>query len=485
MTDPVAGPSNATAVGLTPDSMRQPRDQGSPRSRAGTGGEAAAVPPPTAAASVVLAAELLRLRIGSLLTGLIGKADAQGRPTLTTAAGQFALLASPAAAGLVPGTPVSMVVQGAADTLSVLLLGPAGSPPRPLELLFLGANAAPVPNAPTRQLFAGTLLPAGGGPPQAIALHLDTEAPVLNASVTSRRPQADGTIQLRLATPEGVVTLNDAPAELDPGTRIALDIVARNGARSPASPLPSATTLPSLAGASPAVLQFAAGRTVLSDIERLLAAAQPDGGLSLARILPGLAQKDGQTAAVALLGAALKFRDFKRLVGDQRRLALEHDAGPAPMLRAGAEFGEIARAATEPAPQGWRPLVMPFFDGRQIVPVMIFVRPQEEPAGDPDEAEAHVHKGRRGTRFMVDLSLSELGLLQVDGFMQDKRIDTILRSRRPLDPDLRSGVEARYLTVLETAGFAGSLLFQVQDGPPGLVIGPPAAQPAGHISLTA
>jgi hypothetical protein len=481
MTDPVAGPINATAVGFMPDSMHQPRDQGPPRARTGAGGESPAVPTP--AASVVLAAELLRLRVGSLLTGLIGRADAQGRPTLTTAAGQFAVLANPATLGLVPGTPVSMLVQGSADTLSVLLQGPAGSSPRPMELLFLDANAAPLPNTPTRQLFAGTLLPADGGAPQAVALHLDTEAPILDTSVTSRRPQADGTVQLRLATPEGVVTLNDAPADLAPGTRVALDIVARNGGRPPASSLTSA--LPSLAGASPAVLQFAAGRTVLSDIEQLLAAARPDGGLSLARILPGLAQEDGQTAAVALLGAALKFRDFKRLLGDQRRLALEHDAGPAPMLRAGAEFGEIARAATEPAPQGWRPLVMPFFDGRQIVPVMIFVRPQEEHATDPDEAEAHPHKGRRGARFMVDLSLSELGLVQVDGFMQDKRIDTILRSRRALDPDLRQEVEARYLAVLETTDFAGSLLFQVQDGPPGLVIGPAAAQPAGHISLTA
>ncbi|MFZ2869659.1 MAG: hypothetical protein WAZ62_06100, partial [Zavarzinia sp.] len=159
-----------------------------------------------------------------------------------------------------------------------------------------------------------------------------------------------------------------------------------------------------------------------------------------------------------------------------------------PLLRAGAEFGELARAATEPAAHGWRSVPLPFFDGRDIIPIVIFVhRHESAPEGAGDESHQDGKPARGGTRFIVDLSPSEFGPLQIDGFAQGGRVDTVLRSRRGMPADLRDGLVARYAALLAESGLAGTLAFQIQDGP---LAGPhlgPATGPkrGGGISITA
>lgn len=419
----------------------------------------------------------MRLTAGTVLDGLMGPPDAQGRPTINTSPGLFALLTR-GLGDLPSGTPVVLTVQDSADTLSVTIRSTAMPAPRPAELLFLGATPQPPAPAITRQVFAGTLHPATGQPAQSLTLHLLSDRSGLPATVTARMAQADGTMQLRLTTAQGTVILPDAPASLAVGDQLSLDILARTPIR-PMAPAPA--PLPSLAGAPPVVVQLASGRTALNDLERLL----PGGAQGLAPLLPGFGQKEGQAAAVALFAAALKGRDFKGWLGDERRTQVEREAGPAPLLRAGAEFTEMARAAAEATAQGWRPVPMPFFDGRQVVPVMIFIRPPENPVTDEDGG-TEARPRRSGARFMVDVTLSELGPLQIDGFLQDGRLDTVLRTRRQLDADFRQALEARYRAVVEEMGMAGSLNFQLRDpGPGNLVIGPPPQTPPGQISVTA
>ena len=185
----------------------------------------------------------------------------------------------------------------------------------------------------------------------------------------------------------------------------------------------------------------------------------------------------------ALLGAALKFKDFRRLIGPEREARVLARGGPGPLLRAGAAFTEFARAATEDAPSGWRAVPLPFFDGREITPIVLFVSrqpaPEDQTSGEEENARRRAGGGGR-SRFVVQVELSQFGPLQIDGFAQTERIDTLLRSRRALAPDLRQLLVERYTAVLAASGLAGTLGFQVEDNPLGMLeFGSERQRPSG------
>jgi len=501
--DPVTAATAPPRIETTIGDARQPPGSG-PRGQ-GAGGTGAGPPGSGIAhgpdAAVQLAADLLQLPPGTVLDGLIAGPDAEGRPTIATNAGLFALITAGTPLPP-PGSRVSLQVTGAANLLSVLLSTATGgsrpAAPLALDLSYIGGPTAPTApggDATARPLFQATQTGADGRPLASLALRLGPPAlpgaPLLAATVTARQALPDGSVTLVLAAADGsTVEIPDAPRAIAVGTRLLFEVASRIPVGLPSRPEVPVARLPTLAAMPEAVRQFAAGRTALADLDRLLAGDGVETS-ALARLLPGLGQEQGQGLAVALLGAALRFKDFKRLLGDDRQAAATAKAGPGPLLRAGAEFAELAKAATDAAPaQGWRPIPLPFFDGREIQPVVIFVQShQPEAAEEEAEGEAATRRrtARNGTRFMVSLALSELGAVQIDGFAKPERIDTVLRSGRAIAADLRDALAKRYTALMETAGLAGTLSFQVQEGPRGpLSLDTPEAQPAGlRLSITA
>lgn len=499
MTIPITGPTAPIAIGLgTSD------DRAAAEARGRAGGEASGgaqagpqtgqqAPAGAPAPAIRIAAELLRLAAGSLLQAVVGGPDEQGRPTLVTSAGLFTpetpIRLPP------PGTPVSLVVGDSGELLSAVLRGQGrGQPDQPVELRFLGGPAPPAEEGASRPLFQALQTAADGGRQAMLALRLgvatNPAALVLAATVTGRRLLPDGSVSLSLAAADGsMVTIEDAPPGLGTGARLMLEIASRRPLVPGAEARPAAPSLPSLASAPPAIRDFALGRAAITELAPLLPGADNGAGTAaLGRLLPGLLQGDDQSLATLLLSATLRFRDLKRLLGEEDSASIEARKGPGPLLRAGAEFGDLARAATEPAANGWRSVPLPFFDGRDIIPVVIFVHRHETPPEDAgDESHPDGKPARGGTRFIVDLSPSEFGPLQIDGFAQGGRVDTVLRSRRAMPADLRDGLMTRYGALLAASGLAGTLAFQTQDGPLASPHLGPAAGPkrGGGISITA
>lgn len=504
MTIPITGPTAPIAIGLgTSDDRAAAEARGRAGGEAGGGAQAGPqtgqqAPPPASTPAIRIAAELLRLAAGSLLQAVVGGPDEQGRPTLVTSAGLFTpetpIRLPP------PGTPVSLVVGDSGELLSAVLRGEGrGQPDQPVELRFLGGPAPPAEEGASRPLFQALQTAADGGRQAMLALRLgvatNTAAPllaaaVLAATVTGRRLLPDGSVSLSLAAADGsTVTIEDAPPGLGTGARLMLEIASRRPLVSGAENRPAAPSLPSLASAPPAIRDFALGRAAITELAPLLPGADDGAGTAaLGRLLPGLLQGGDQSLATLLLSATLRFRDLKRLIGEEDSASIEARKGPGPLLRAGAEFGELARAAAEPAANGWRSVPLPFFDGRDIIPVVIFVhRHETPPEGAGDESGPDGKPARGGTRFIVDLSPSEFGPLQIDGFAQGARVDTVLRSRRAMPADLRDGLMSRYGALLAASGLAGTLAFQLQDGPLASPHLGPAAGPkrGGGISITA
>ena len=63
-------------------------------------------------------------------------------------------------------------------------------------------------------------------------------------------------------------------------------------------------------------------------------------------------------------------------------------------------------------------------------------------------------------RFLFDLSLSRMGAVQVDGFMQSQRLDIILRTRTPLSPPMQRQMKQLYAGAMDKSRLTGELSFQ-------------------------
>lgn len=66
------------------------------------------------------------------------------------------------------------------------------------------------------------------------------------------------------------------------------------------------------------------------------------------------------------------------------------------------------------------------------------------------------------TRFILDLYMSRLGPMQVDGlsFPKSKRLDVIMRSKEAFQPHVREAIRADAFSIFERANLAGSIEFQ-------------------------
>ena len=127
------------------------------------------------------------------------------------------------------------------------------------------------------------------------------------------------------------------------------------------------------------------------------------------------------------------------------------------------DFQSLARSADEPAAGDWRVTVVPFHDGQELRPITLYLRRDRD--ADGEDAE----RGRDDTRFVVDVELSRLGHMQLDGLVrgQDKRFDLIVRSERPLPPWMRDDIREIFAEASALTGLKGGTSFHA--GPAGFI----------------
>ncbi|MEQ9199354.1 MAG: hypothetical protein RLN80_05155, partial [Rhodospirillales bacterium] len=77
----------------------------------------------------------------------------------------------------------------------------------------------------------------------------------------------------------------------------------------------------------------------------------------------------------------------------------------------------------------------------------------EDDDGNPDPDQAI-------KRFLIDLDLSHIGPLQIDGLIGDQSLDLILRTTIPMPDNFREDLNLVYITALEAIGQTGRLTFR-------------------------
>jgi hypothetical protein len=337
---------------------------------------------------------------------------------------------------------------------------PGASPAAPLPITATETQGLKLP-------AAQGLGPAPPQPPQTVQ-----PAP----AVTRLTGQVTGTAAngaTMVQTPAGELQLN-VRANLPPGTSIVLDVLTALTPRADAPlPAPPAPAPPGLPLATPA-----AGWPALSEALTLLQRVDPPAAALLAQAVPDGGPRT--TLAALAFMQAMRSGDARQWPGDTALRGLER-AGPRGAQLAAqlsAEVRELAGRAAETQSE-WRTTPMPWNAEGRIERVNLITRRE----GESEEDGAAQKKGGKGkgTRFLVNLELSRLGAMQLDGFFAtaERQFDLMIRTAAPLPEDMRRDLVGLFAASNAALGLKGGLSFQVVRTFPDPRAAPPAPDRGG------
>lgn len=386
---------------------------------------------------------------------------------------------APAAPSTAPAAPASPPAAGSGGPAAAAALGAFAGPDAPD-----GAEGNPV------RLGGDAAHPGGGSSGQPPAAKGDTARP---AQPPALRP--GGTVAVKILTVEAPTVAPpafdsaDSPPPAPPDGLPAGSLVVRGtiaGTTGEGRPilatrlgmlalgqggetLPKGAVLTVALSDPGAALEGIAGREVFLASSRAWPALR-EALVTLAGIDRALAQSLMNTvvpqpnrrmaAAVSFFLTAVRGGDARAWLGDQATETLRRHGRGDLLAALDREFSAMQQQAADPLPGGWHGFTLPVFDGTMLQPVRVHIHPIR----DEDEGKgADKDRPPKGSRFVIDVDLSRLGPLQLDGMVRERRFDLILRSRTPLDSGLRDELTGVFSTSVGAVGFAGSLLFQTDS----------------------
>jgi hypothetical protein len=294
-------------------------------------------------------------------------------------------------------------------------------------------------------------------------------APVHSISPGASRTGISGTVvesdmagSLLVRTPGGALSLIGAEP-LPAGTKLMLDIKFAASSGKPAAPQIISTA-------------FAASRgwPSLEQAMNQLRLTAPDLAQSFNH--GRLPQANSQLAANILVYlSAMRGNDMRDWLGEMMRNLEQTQPELAGRVR--EDFVQVARIFNDGPQSDWRTLIIPFMNGDNLEPVHMHMRGRSSGTDGEDMEDA--------SRFLVDIKLSRLGRIQMDGLVKSKgkKFDLIIRTENPLPTQLRTGISHIFYQFSELGGIAGALAFKTvvhfievpisfPDGPPrpGLIV---------------
>ena len=348
---------------------------------------------------------------------------------------------------------------------------PAPATPRNAVAATTPSNSVPAaPGAGTRVPLelVSVLPPVGTGTNGSTAAN-PASGPQTAVLATLRAPSPNG--QAILATPEGLVAL-DRPIEGPVGTRLLLlptpqapaapeahpgpaqifnalletaalldgeraALAAPAGLALPTSAAPAATTPAAAQTASPAALL---NPTQTNDI---LAQNLPRVGSHLAAGLASFIRARLSDKPAAWPSAEL-------------RQALQSAGRPELVAKLEQGFAELARAAPATSQDGqWKTIVLPLLDEQALHQARLAIRRDPGKGDQPKDGKpASVH-------FLLDVELSRMGAMQLDGLVRGKRFDLMLRTHKPLDSVMQNEIQRLFAEAKSVTGITGEIYFQV------------------------
>ncbi|HVI52164.1 MAG TPA: hypothetical protein VM661_13200 [Candidatus Sulfotelmatobacter sp.] len=346
-------------------------------------------------------------------------------------------------------------------------IAPQSGPPEPVPsqpaslqpafpqapVLQSAAQPVPVSSPPLQPAAQLVAQPAGqnvllSAPPPSFQQGPSPQASVAGLVLQGTVPDTSRPASPQIQTPVGLLALQ-AQVDLSPGDKVVVQLVSE-----PAPP--EATPQPDPDGARPPL------RKGLD----LIRAALPQLAEQIERQLPSLDHASGHSRlAFQLLALTTAVRSGKA----EPLVAAEPAAGEPSLLSALAphhglvqgleqELASLRQTVTLPGSgvDQWQAYVLPFLVEGKPQELRLVVRDKPQ-----NEAEAR-RREDEGTRFLIDLDMTNLGAVQLDGLVKGraKRFDLIIRTHVALSESLRMGIADVFVTTLDGFGMTGRTSFQ-------------------------
>ncbi len=158
--------------------------------------------------------------------------------------------------------------------------------------------------------------------------------------------------------------------------------------------------------------------------------------------------------SILFILAALRIGNVQALTSDATLDALRKQGQVELLTRMSAEFQQMGQSWVRPDSTNteWKTLLLPLMPQGQLTRLAIHTR---------QEREAHTHEGPTTVkRLVVELELSRLGPMLLDGYIHTKKMDMILRSQRMLRKELKDELRESYHATMGALGWSGAIEFQ-------------------------
>lgn len=276
----------------------------------------------------------------------------------------------------------------------------------------------------------------------------------LVAQVIGREPSGETLLQ----TPLGVIRLQPETA-LPKGSTVTLQLISS----SPLNPsLPPTDALP------PADLtELAQGWNSIRQIAALLSALPGNTSLPWLPVLnpqqsasPAPVAPQNVSTGLMFFISALRGGDFTNWLGEDNIRWLKQNGHEPLLQKATSEFATMSRSFTEATqqPGQWQSVFFPIAVNGQMEQVRFFVK------RDRRKQKRDIGKDEQDTRFVVEMSLSQMGQMQFDGFVRrnpkQTDFDLYIRSHLPFPEDMQREIAQIYNHIGQLTGYSGNLVFQ-------------------------
>ena len=244
--------------------------------------------------------------------------------------------------------------------------------------------------------------------------------------------------QLILKTSDDATLYVRASVEAPVGTSLLVKVEA------PRAPPP--TVLPQVDSQNFATLQ-----------QTLNAVTQINPQLAQQIIESRIPQANGQlTGPLLFFLSALRQGDAKGWLGSEATDNLIRNGKLELLTKLGHAMSESGQTESDPAVGEWKSYPVPLHNHGQFQTLTLHVHEDgrgKSSAGTPGDTPKQV-------RFLIDVNMSRLGSMQLDGLARPKKLDMIVRSEGPLPPGLPQELRNGYLKTMEALGYTGGLSFQ-------------------------
>jgi len=163
---------------------------------------------------------------------------------------------------------------------------------------------------------------------------------------------------------------------------------------------------------------------------------------------------DSQMAAnILFFISALREGGIWNWLGNEAGRRIQNN-NPQQYARLAEEFNQLGRFVSEANTGDWRTTLIPLFNGSEFEFFQMSFRSGSNDLNKKDDEDF--------ARFIVDLELSKLGRIQLDGLISSKgkQFDLFVRSEIPFAKSMRRDLNKLFSECIETTGLSGNIIMQ-------------------------